>query len=175
MSRNTWLLATVAGLGGVLAVVACGSSDSSGSGGSSGTGATGGSAGTSGAAGGGAGGTSGSGGAAGGDGAACVQNAAAETECKNQGAGTCAPVLDCACANCACELGTCQADPGCVAIRECAQQMGCSGTDCLGPCGSVISAHPDSTTAALAVGNCVDAHQCPVTCSDGGATDAGTD
>ena len=59
---------------------------------------------------------------------------------------------DCACMNCLSQLQACQADAGCVAIRMCAQQNGCTGIGCLGPCGSVIDANggPFGPSAGLA-------------------------
>jgi hypothetical protein len=48
---------------------------------------------------------------------------------------------DCACNNCLPELMACQQDPGCVAIRMCAQEAGCTGIGCLEPCGDVINAN----------------------------------
>ena len=48
---------------------------------------------------------------------------------------------ECACNNCLTQLMACQQDPGCVAIRMCAQQNMCTGIECLGPCGDVIDAN----------------------------------
>jgi hypothetical protein len=58
----------------------------------------------------------------------------------------------CACNNCLAELTACQEDPGCVEIRTCAQQAGCTGVGCLGPCGDVINANggPLGQSAGLA-------------------------
>lgn len=47
----------------------------------------------------------------------------------------------CACNTCLTQLQACEQDPGCVAIRMCAQQNMCTGIGCLGPCGAVIDEH----------------------------------
>lgn len=59
---------------------------------------------------------------------------------------------ECACNNCLPEVMACQADPGCVEIRMCAQEAGCTGIGCLGPCGDVINANggPLGPSAGLA-------------------------
>ena len=62
---------------------------------------------------------------AGGPAAECLQQAANECE-------------TCACNTCLAQLQACEQDPGCVAIRMCAQQNMCTGIGCLGPCGDVI-------------------------------------
>lgn len=46
---------------------------------------------------------------------------------------------DCACENCLEQTLACRADEGCREIRKCAQDNGCSGVGCLGPCGPVIN------------------------------------
>lgn len=86
------------------------------------------------------------------------------------------PVLDACleiavneCETCACELCldplyACQQDPGCVAMRDCAEQTGCAGVDCLEPCGAVIDmyggAFGSSGMLALALSDCLTA-SCP--------------
>lgn len=67
---------------------------------------------------------------------------------------------ECACNNCLAELSACNADPGCTAIRECAQEAMCSGLACLGPCGETIDdnggfAGP-SAMLALTLSGCID-------------------
>ncbi|MBK8235901.1 MAG: hypothetical protein IPK74_10115 [Deltaproteobacteria bacterium] len=75
------------------------------------------------------------------------------------------PVLDAcleiatdACQQCACNLCldplyACQQDPGCVAMRDCAEQYGCQGADCLEPCGAVVDMYggPFGASGALAL------------------------
>ncbi|MCA9626116.1 MAG: hypothetical protein KC766_00560 [Myxococcales bacterium] len=64
----------------------------------------------------------------------------------------------CTCDGCRDEWDTCQGDGGCVAIYECAQDAGCSGAQCLGPCGSVIQQNGGVTgqpaQLALGLGTC---------------------
>jgi hypothetical protein len=67
----------------------------------------------------------------------------------------------CACNNCLDQVTTCQADPGCVAIRTCAQENDCTGLACLGPCGGPIGMYPDSLAAAMALSDCYEG-----SCSD---------
>jgi hypothetical protein len=74
---------------------------------------------------------------------------------------------ECACNNCLEELSACQADEGCTAIRECAQEAMCGGLDCLGPCGDTINMYGGlggpSAMMALALSGCADmacADQC---------------
>jgi len=94
------------------------------------------------------------------------------TECKEKAAaeGTCAPVGDCACDNCVCELGDCEADAGCTAIRACAQEKDCLGVACYAPdtCQSVIDENGGpmgpATALATALSTCVEAIPCPVVC-----------
>lgn len=90
--------------------------------------------------------------------------------------GTGEPVLDacleiavnecetCACNVCLDPLYACQQDVGCVAMRDCAEQTGCAGADCLEPCGAVIDMHGgpfgDSGALALALSDCLSA-SCP--------------
>jgi len=63
--------------------------------------------------------------------------------------------------NCPTEYNTCNtapAAPGCQLILECAFDSGCTGLDCLGPCGGVINANGGVTgapaQAAIALANC---------------------
>lgn len=90
--------------------------------------------------------------------------------------GTGDPVLDACleiaqneCESCGCELCldplyACQQDPGCVAMRDCAEQSGCAGVDCLEPCGPVIDMYGgpfgSSGELALALSDCLTA-SCP--------------
>jgi hypothetical protein len=71
---------------------------------------------------------------------------------------------DCACMSCLPQLQACEQDPGCVAIRMCAQQSGCTGIECLGPCGDVINANGGalgpSAGLASALSDCVEG-SCP--------------
>ena len=61
----------------------------------------------------------------------------------------------------------CEEDPGCVAIRECAQENMCTGLDCLEVCGDVIDMYggiaSPSSALALALSGCIDA-ECPGLC-----------
>lgn len=59
-------------------------------------------------------------------------------ECLAQATNECET---CACNTCLSQLQACEQDPGCVAIRMCAQQNMCTGIGCLGPCGAVIDEH----------------------------------
>ena len=65
---------------------------------------------------------------------------------------------ECACNNCLTQVMDCQLDIGCVAIRICAQAHGCTGIDCLGPCGDVINDHGgpfgESVGLATALSDC---------------------
>ncbi len=74
----------------------------------------------------------------------------------------------CACNNCLDELTACGADPGCVEIRVCAQQTGCTGLDCLNDCGDVIdgAGGPLGASAGLAlmVSDCYEALGCNNRC-----------
>ena len=121
-------------------------------------------------------------------GAGCDPNdQAAIDQCIAMGAaqGTCAEVSECNCTNCVCELANCEADPGCTAIRQCAQETGCSGTDCLdaSTCGEVIDANGGvvgtSAGIALALSMCNAGAGCPIACegttggSDSGDSDSG--
>ena len=80
----------------------------------------------------------------------------------------CPEVGDCNCGSCACELAACQADEGCTAIRECAQEMGCLGIECLEPCGDVIEMYGGvagpSGMIGLMLSACVEASGCPTQC-----------
>ena len=75
---------------------------------------------------------------------------------------------ECACMSCFDELQACQADEGCVAIRECAQEAGCDGLNCLGPCGDVFNLYGgpfgESGMLAQALGSCV-GNECPGLCT----------
>lgn len=70
----------------------------------------------------------------------------------------------CGCGNCLAPFDACQADAGCVAIRECATQADCAGIACAGPCGDTINDHGGVFGASLAIlttlGECMDAG-CP--------------
>lgn len=74
----------------------------------------------------------------------------------------------CVCDMCDKQLAACEADPGCVAIRDCAAENNCTGLDCLVPCGDVINANggPAGESAMLAgeVGTCVGA-MCEKACA----------
>ena len=71
---------------------------------------------------------------------------------------------ECGCSNCLPELDACNADPGCIAIRDCSAEAECGGVDCLGPCGDTIDAHGGVFGASLglliALGDCMNAG-CP--------------
>src|SRR5687768_2279062 len=87
----------------------------------------------------------------------------------------CPEVGDCNCMSCACELGACEADAGCTAIRECAQMTGCLGLECLEPenCMMVIEdaggVAGTSGMIALALSGCVEGAGCMTQCP--GTTD----
>lgn len=59
----------------------------------------------------------------------------------------------CACNLCLDPLYACEQDAGCVAMRDCAEQAGCEGPDCLEPCGAVIDMYggPFGSSGALAL------------------------
>jgi hypothetical protein len=67
---------------------------------------------------------------------------------------------DCVCENCLMELQECEADEGCKAIRQCAEETGCSGFDCLQTCGDVIDMYGgiggDSAGLGLEISMCLD-------------------
>lgn len=71
----------------------------------------------------------------------------------------------CACNQCLDPLYACQQDPGCVAMRDCAEQTGCAGVDCLEPCGAVIDMYGGpfgaSGALALALSDCLSV-QCAI-------------
>lgn len=71
----------------------------------------------------------------------------------------------CACNLCLDPLYACEQDPGCVAMRNCAEQAGCEGADCLEPCGAVIDMYggPFGSSGALAIAlsDCLSA-SCPI-------------
>lgn len=87
--------------------------------------------------------------------AACIEEAANDCEI-------------CACNNCLDQLLACQGDAGCVEIRMCAQETGCTGLDCLGDCGDVIdgAGGPLGPSAALALmlSDCYDGVGCNNQC-----------
>jgi len=74
---------------------------------------------------------------------------------------------DCACENCREQVEACRADEGCTAIRKCAQDNGCSGVGCLGPCGDVINMYGGlggmSAQLGLDLSGCVD-ESCAAQC-----------
>lgn len=76
----------------------------------------------------------------------------------------------CACNNCLAELTACEADPGCVEVRMCAQETGCTGLGCLGPCGDVIDEAGglggQSVMLALQVSDCYEAASCDTMCAE---------
>lgn len=75
---------------------------------------------------------------------------------------------ECSCMSCYDELQVCLDDEGCVAIRECAQEAGCDGLNCIGPCGDVINLYGGpfgiSGMLAQALGHCVGI-ECPGLCT----------
>ena len=75
------------------------------------------------------------------------------------------PCETCACDLCLEPLYACQQDPGCVAMRDCAEQSGCAGAECLEPCGPVIDRYGgpfgESGALALTLSECLSA-ACPV-------------
>lgn len=86
---------------------------------------------------------------------ACIEEAANDCEI-------------CACNNCLDQLLACQQDAGCVEIRMCAQETGCTGLDCLGACGDVIDGAGGplgpSASQALMLSDCYDAMGCTNQC-----------
>ena len=91
--------------------------------------------------------------------------------CQYTGLGECAPgqawELDladpcvcCSVQNCASQGDDCCNETGCMAIVDCVRTSGCSGFDCLGPCGQVISQNGGISGAPLAAaqafGDCVE-------------------
>ncbi len=79
----------------------------------------------------------------------------------------------CACENCVAQIGTCQGDPGCIAIRECAQQTGCVGISCYldGHCTEAVDANGgplgDSAGLAQLLSDCVEDAACPCETASG--------
>lgn len=71
----------------------------------------------------------------------------------------------CACNLCLDPLYACEQDSGCVAMRDCAEQYGCEGADCLEPCGAVVDMYGGpfgaSGALALALSDCL-AAACPI-------------
>ncbi|PCC68212.1 hypothetical protein SAMN02745121_08920 [Nannocystis exedens] len=66
----------------------------------------------------------------------------------------------CACLECYDEYTACRDDAGCQTIRDCIQEFGCRGIDCLGPCGDVIQRNGGpfgpAGTKAQALSTCLD-------------------
>ncbi|MEZ4373076.1 MAG: hypothetical protein AB7S68_16010 [Polyangiaceae bacterium] len=64
----------------------------------------------------------------------------------------------CTCDGCRAEWDACQDDMGCIAIVDCAKAAGCSGAQCLGPCGQVIQQNGgvqgQPAQLALGLGTC---------------------
>ncbi|MBW2452909.1 MAG: hypothetical protein JRI68_00265 [Deltaproteobacteria bacterium] len=100
--------------------------------------------------------------------------------CEYTGPGECAPgqaweldltdpCMCCVVYNCEAEGTACCNEPGCMAIAMCVFDAGCSGMECLGPCGQVIQENGGITgapvQAAQAVGDCVEV---PCATCDGG-------
>lgn len=88
-------------------------------------------------------------------------------ECKMQ-ADPPSDCSDCMCENCLQELQACEADAGCVAIRQCAEETGCTGVGCLDACGDVIDMYGGflgkSAMIGLAVNECL-GDNCSAPCS----------
>lgn len=83
--------------------------------------------------------------------------------CLNVAADACE---ECGCNQCLDPLLACEMDVGCVAMRDCAQQSGCTDTiSCFEACEGVINEHGGafgaSAELALALADCMDA-ACPV-------------
>jgi hypothetical protein len=105
------------------------------------------------------------------------------SDCKTKAAAQpnqCPVVYDCACDNCACKLGDCEADPDCLAILTCAQQTGCVGVTCYlppGPCKTVIDMHggPSGPGGSLAtsLSGCITGAMCMTVCPGDAGTDTG--
>src|SRR5262249_24566846 len=103
------------------------------------------------------------------------------SDCKTAAAAQpnqCTEVYNCACDNCACKLGDCQADMDCQAILTCAQQTGCVGVSCYfpaRPCMMVIDIHggPSGQGAGLApsLSDCITKATCKTVCPSDGGTD----
>lgn len=94
-------------------------------------------------------------------------NGGATNECLEQARTDC---NFCTCDNCFDEWQDCSNDTGCVAVANCATAAGCSGAQCLGPCGDIIQQHGgvqgQSVQLALAVGTC-QATSCGEDCNGG--------
>ena len=73
--------------------------------------------------------------------------------------GYCEPVHGCACDTCADEFLTCDADPGCRKIIECALELGCRGVACAQACEAQITENGGvfgaAAMSALALSDCV--------------------
>ena len=81
-------------------------------------------------------------------------------------ASYCEPVHGCACDECPIEFLTCDADPGCRAIIECALEKGCRGVGCATACEAEIMENGGvfggPAMTALMLSDCV--APCPVDC-----------
>jgi hypothetical protein len=79
----------------------------------------------------------------------CKMMADPQTECS-----------DCVCENCLEQLQACEMDEGCKAIRQCAEETGCTGFDCLQLCGDVIDMYGgiggESAQKGLQISMCLD-------------------
>ncbi len=84
-----------------------------------------------------------------------------EAMCLERAVDTC---QECGCRSCLAPLEACEAEPGCIEIRDCAEEAGCSGVRCAGPCGDVIREHGgvfgDAIEVLTELGDCMNA-QCP--------------
>ena len=73
----------------------------------------------------------------------------------------------CACTNCTTEYQDCQSDMGCAAIFQCVQESGCTGQDCIVPCGQTINENGGFMGApaakAIALGMCI-GNNCMMQC-----------
>jgi hypothetical protein len=89
-------------------------------------------------------------------------------KCKTEAASNPKPACaNCACDHCLTELAACEADPSCVALRNCVQSKNCGCNDqlcVLTKCGSELTAAGGiggpGTTKAIAVGDCTTANTC---------------
>ncbi len=78
----------------------------------------------------------------------------------------CASLARCACDACVCPLLACEADPRCAAVRRCALDNDCRGSDCLFSCQEVaLDAGERATARALDVTACLVRSGCPASCS----------
>lgn len=75
------------------------------------------------------------------------------------------PCGNCACDNCLAELDACNQDEGCKAIRECAQETGCTDApSCFMLCGNVIGMYPGSIGTAQNIADCIN-NNCQAECA----------